>query len=164
MQSSPYLLPHPVGSLLSHLPAYPGSALFVIGLNLALRPKLPADVTHMLEGKKLRLRVIDAQWVLDFEWCKDRFVVCSNAGVADLTISASAYDFMLLARRQEDPDTLFFSRRLAMEGDTELALLVKNAMDAIELPVLNLASFKPQAVLAQVRERVSAGLAHFRSR
>ena len=82
MQSSPYLLSHLVGSLQPHFPAHPGSALFVIGPNSSLRPKLPADVTHMLEGKKLRLRVIDAQWVLDFERCLDRFVSCSNSGVA----------------------------------------------------------------------------------
>ena len=61
---------------------------------------------------------------------------------------------MLLARRQEDPDTLFFSRRLSMEGDTELGLLVKNTMDAIELPVLNLEQFKPSHVLARLRARL----------
>ena len=72
----------------------------------------------------------------------------------DLTLSASAYDFVLLARRQEDPDTLFFSRRLSMEGDTELGLLVKNTMDAIELPMLNLEQFKPSQVLARLRMRL----------
>ena len=72
-----------------------------------------------------------------------------------LTTSASAYDFVLLARRQEDPDTLFFSRRLAMEGDTELGLLVKNTIDAIELPVLDLNSLKPVNVLARMRHRLA---------
>lgn len=71
---------------------------------------------------------------------------------AATTISASAHDFVLLARRQEDPDTLFFSRRLSMEGDTELGLLVKNTIDAIELPVFHLERFKP----AQVLERLKA--------
>jgi predicted lipid carrier protein YhbT len=31
-----------------------------------------------------------------------------------------------------DPDTLFFSRRLTIEGDTELGLLLKNRLDALE--------------------------------
>jgi predicted lipid carrier protein YhbT len=110
----------------------------------------------MLVGKKLRLRVTDAQWTFDFAWLSGRFAACQNPGEADLTISASAYDFVLLARRQEDPDTLFFSRRLAMEGDTELGLLVKNTIDAIELPVFNLAQFKPTHVLARLRARMSA--------
>ena len=154
MKTSPFLLPPPVGSLLSRLPAYPGSLLFVTGLNLALAKSLAPDVTHMLLGKKLRLRVTDAQWTFDFAWLNGRFVASQNQGEADLTLSASAYDFVLLARRQEDPDTLFFSRRLSMEGDTELGLLVKNTMDAIELPMLNLEQFKPSQVLARLRARL----------
>jgi predicted lipid carrier protein YhbT len=155
MSTSPFLLPPPVGQLLSRLPAYPGSLLFVTGLNLALAKRLAPDVTQMLVGKKLRLRVTDAQWAFDFEWVNGRFVACQNKGAADLTISASAYDFMLLARRQEDPDTLFFSRRLSMEGDTELGLLVKNTLDAIELPAFNLEQFKPTQVLARLRARLA---------
>jgi predicted lipid carrier protein YhbT len=54
--------------------------------------------------------------------------------VPDLIISASAYDFYLLAMRKEDPDTLFFNRRLVVEGDTELGLIAKNTLDAIEYP------------------------------
>jgi predicted lipid carrier protein YhbT len=154
MNASPFLLPQPVGSLLSQLPAYPGSLLLVTGLNLALAKSLAPDVTQLLEGKKLRLVVTDARWRFDFEWRNNRFSACQNKGEADLTISASAYDFVLLARRQEDPDTLFFSRRLSMEGDTELGLLVKNTMDAIELPVLNLEPFKPSNMLARLRARL----------
>jgi predicted lipid carrier protein YhbT len=144
MHATPYLLPKPVGQLLSHLPAYPGSLMLVTGLNLALT-------------RQLRLCVTDTQWTFDFEWLNGRFSACQNKAAADLTISASAHDFLLLARRQEDPDTLFFSRRLAMEGDTELGLLVKNTLDAIELPVFNLEQFKPAQVLARLRQRFGAG-------
>ena len=155
MSTIPLLVPPPVGALLSRLPAYPGSLLFVSALNVALRPQLATDVTAMLAGKRLRLRVTDAQWAFDFEWRKDRFSATQNTGEADLTISASAYDFVLLARRQEDPDTLFFSRRLSMEGDTELGLLVKNTLDAIELPILNVESLKPAQVLSRLKARFS---------
>lgn len=157
MSTLPLLLPQPVGALLSRLPAYPGSLLFVSALNVALRPQLATDVTAMLGGKRLRLRVTDAQWAFDFEWRKDRFSATQNTGESDLTISASAYDFVLLARRLEDPDTLFFSRRLSMEGDTELGLLVKNTLDAIELPILNVESLKPTQVLSQLKARFSPG-------
>jgi predicted lipid carrier protein YhbT len=126
----------------------------VTGLNLALAKKLAPDVTQLLQGKKLRLRVTDAQWAFDFSWVNGRFIACQNTAEADLTISASGYDFLLLARRQEDPDTLFFNRRLAMEGDTELGLLVKNTLDAIELPVLNLDQFKPAQVLGWLKSRL----------
>jgi predicted lipid carrier protein YhbT len=156
MNATAYQLPKPVGQLLSRLPAYPGSLLFVTGLNLALAKNLAPDVTEMLIGKKLRLRVTDAQWSFDFEWRNGRFVACQNMGAADLMISASAYDFVLLARRQEDPDTLFFSRRLSMEGDTELGLLVKNTIDSIELPVLSYEQFKPAQVFARLKARLVA--------
>ncbi len=164
MSASPLSIPAPIGQLLGRLPAYPGSLMFVTGLNLALAKQLAPDVTHMLSGKKLRLRVTDAQWAFDFEWRNGRFAACKNLGPADLTISASAHDFVQLARRQEDPDTLFFNRRLAMEGDTELGLLVKNTIDAIELPVLNVERFKPAHVLAQAREHFKARLVNLKPR
>ncbi|NCN71988.1 MAG: sterol-binding protein, partial [Betaproteobacteria bacterium] len=104
--ATPFLIPKPVGQMLGRLPAYPGSFLFVTGLNVALAKKLAPDVTQLLAGKKLRLCVLDAHWTFDFEWRTSRFVACQNPGAADLTISASANDFVLLARRQEDPDTL----------------------------------------------------------
>lgn len=155
MSATPLVIPAPLGAILGRLPAFPGSLAFVTGLNLALAKQLAPDVTQMLSGKKLRLRVTDAHWAFDFEWRKHRFVACQNTGEADLTLSASAHDFVQLARRQEDPDTLFFNRRLAMEGDTELGLLVKNTIDAIELPMLQLEQFKPSQVLARLRSKLA---------
>lgn len=157
MNQSRFLLPDPVGKLLSMLPVYPGSLLFATGLNLALGDKLPADVQQSLSGKKLRIRVTDAQLSFDFQWTNGRFAAVSTQGEPDLTISACAHDFLLLARRQEDPDTLFFSRRLAMEGDTELGLLVKNTLDAIELPVFELGKLAPARVLGRIKQGVGRG-------
>ena len=71
----------------------------------------------------------------------------------DLTISASAYDFYLLAMRKEDPDTLFFNRRLVVEGDTELGLIAKNALDAIDLPMLELERILPIHFLMRIKAR-----------
>jgi predicted lipid carrier protein YhbT len=52
-------------------------------------------------------------------------------GTPDVTVRASLGDYVALALRREDPDTLFFSRRLVLEGDTELGLAIKNALDAL---------------------------------
>ena len=41
-------------------------------------------------------------------------------------------DLLALASRAEDPDTLFFQRRLALEGDTAIGLRVKNLLDALD--------------------------------
>lgn len=131
-------LPAPVGRLFSLLPAYPGSFLFASTLNRVLARYLPDDVRAGLEGKRLRLRAFDAGIAFDFRWTGRSFSAVRGAGDADLSIGASLRDFALLAARKEDPDTLFFSRRLIMEGDTELGLLVKNTLDALEQPLFKL--------------------------
>ena len=50
----------------------------------------------------------------------------------DVCISGELQDFTLLATRQADPDTLFFQRRIRVEGDTELGLGIKNTMDSMD--------------------------------
>jgi predicted lipid carrier protein YhbT len=160
LSSSPSLaLPPALGALLERLPAYPGSVLLVSALNLGLAHQLPADVGRLLLHKKLRIHVRDARLTFDFAWTGQRFAACPRQQATDLAISASAHDFMRLAQRQEDPDTLFFSRRLAMEGDTELGLVVKNALDALELPVLDFQQWTPLQLLARLGPRQrSAGV------
>jgi predicted lipid carrier protein YhbT len=107
-----------------------------------LARQLPGDVQRALEGKTLRLRVSDARLGFDFMWRGGAFVPCKPPEQPDLTIRAAAHDLLRLARREEDPDTLFFSRRLALEGDTELGLLFKNTLDAFDV-----SAFDPGALL-----------------
>ncbi len=148
-QTPTFRLPPHLGSLLALLPAYPGSLLLVTVLNRFLAQQLPEDVRLHLLNKKLRIHVRDARLTFDFTGAQDRFVACQPQATTDLTVSANAQDFVRLAQRQEDPDTLFFNRRLSMEGDTELGLLVKNALDALELPVLDVKQWTPQQLLAR---------------
>jgi predicted lipid carrier protein YhbT len=145
-----HLLPQPLGSLLARLPAYPGSVLLSTALNLGLADQLQEDVRQHLAGKKLRIHVRDARLTFDFTWNGQSFSACAGGGATDLTISACAYDFLQLAQRREDPDTLFFSRRLSMEGDTELGLIVKNTLDALEFAVLEPQRWTPGRVLARL--------------
>jgi predicted lipid carrier protein YhbT len=152
-----FVVPGPVGAVLSRLPAYPGAVLLVTALNLALARQIPADVGQLLHKKRLRVHVRDARVTFDFVWKGRRFLASTAHAVADLTISANAFDFLQLAQREEDPDTLFFNRRLSMEGDTELGLVVKNTMDALELPILDLQQWLPQTVLARWNVRAAAG-------
>lgn len=96
-----------------------------------------------LQGRRLRIRVIDAGLELDFTHTEKAFKAVRHRDGVDLTISASAYDFLALIQRDEDPDTLFFSRRLVMEGDTELGLMVKNTLDALDMSALPISRFMP---------------------
>jgi predicted lipid carrier protein YhbT len=82
-----------------------------------------------LAGKVLRLEIaglgFGPQLTLDFIGLRPAF------GKPDVTIRASLSDYLALALRREDPDTLFFTRRLVIEGDTALGLELKNALDAL---------------------------------
>ena len=148
---TPFTLPAPLAALTGRLPAYPGSLLLVTALNLGVARQLPRDVGEMLLNKRLRIQVRDAHVTFDFTWTGGAFAPRARQMETDLCISASAHDFLLLAQRQQDPDTLFFNRRLVMEGDTELGLVVKNTLDALELPVLDLQQWAPR----QVRSRLA---------
>jgi predicted lipid carrier protein YhbT len=139
----------PLARVLGHLPAYPGSCLFAAGLNLVIAPQLPLDVCGALEGKLVSIQVRDAGLRFDVRWQHGRFVPQWGGATPELAIGASAHDFVLLAQRREDPDTLFFGRRLSMEGDTELGLLLKNTLDALDLPLFDPARFLPGSLLAR---------------
>jgi predicted lipid carrier protein YhbT len=152
MTSSPtsrFVVPEHLGALLARLPAYPGSVLLSTALNFGLAGQLLPDVRQLLANRKLRIHVRDARLTFDFTWTGQRFTALRKGQPADLVISANGEDFLRLAQRQEDPDTLFFSRRLSMEGDTELGLVVKNTLDALEVPVLDLREWAPAKVLSR---------------
>ena len=146
--------PPMLASVLAKLPAFPGSAILATALNAGLARHLPPDVAALMTRRTFRIHVRDARLAFDFTWTGARFAPLARQPQPDLTISASGPDFLRMARREEDPDTLFFSRRLIMEGDTELGLVVKNTLDALELPVLELLSRfgrKPAAARAPAR-------------
>ena len=88
-----------------------------------------------LQGRCLQVHIDDLklQWSFGFA---QRHISLIRYQAADVTISGNLQEFLLLASRREDPDTLFFQRRLMIEGDTDLAHGVKNMLDAIELEQL----------------------------
>ena len=51
---------------------------------------------------------------------------------AQVTFSANSAELILVAAAKEDPDSLFFQRKLSIQGDTELGLEVKNLLLSIE--------------------------------
>lgn len=135
LQLPDFTLPRVFARLGAVLPQLPPTLLLVQALELALRRSLPQELLAALQGKRLCLRVSDAGMTLRFTLGASGFEPLYGGGPSDLTISARARDFLALALRAEDPDALFFSRRLLMEGDTELGLLIKNTLDAIDSPL-----------------------------
>ena len=132
MKIPAFTLPTPLARLGARLPQLPPTLALVGGLNLALDRVLPRDTLEPLTGKRLQLKVTDAGMALRFTLTPRGFRPLLDSGAPDLTISATTRDYLALALREEDPDTLFFSRRLLMEGETDLGLLVKNTLDAVD--------------------------------
>lgn len=150
-----FTLPAPLARLGGKLPQLPPTLALVTGLNLALDRLIPRAPLEMLIGKRFTIRVLDAGMTLRFGYGTRGFRPLFDASKPDLTISARARDFIALLMREEDPDTLFFDRRLLMEGDTDLGLLVKNTLDGIDLPRFDPARLSPREVLLRLRARLA---------
>jgi predicted lipid carrier protein YhbT len=136
MKVPAFTLPGPLARIGARLPQLPPTLVLVTGLNLALDRLLPRDTLEPLTGKRLLMKITDAGLALRFTLTPRGFRPLLGSATPDLTISATARDYLALALREEDPDTLFFSRRLLMEGETDLGLLVKNTLDAVDWDVL----------------------------
>jgi predicted lipid carrier protein YhbT len=112
-------------------------------LNVFLRRRLPAELFERLAGEEVAIEVLRPALRASFR-VKGRHFVPVRPGTSPcLRFRATARDFAMLAAGEADADMLFFNRRLVLEGDTEAALLVKNALDCIEAP-------RTRAILRQV--------------
>lgn len=135
-----FRLPSFVARLGQRLPQWPHALALVAGLNAALKMKLlPASELALLEDKLFRVRVNDTGGEATYTYHNGLFrPVFRPQREPDLAFAANLSAYLQLLARQEDPDTLFFKRELEITGDTELGLVVKNMLDAIEWPRLPL--------------------------
>lgn len=157
-----FTLPTAFARLGPKLPQLPPTLALVAALNAALGRVLPRDVLEPLLGKRFCIKVLDAGMTLRFAYGERGFRPTFDAAPADLTMSAKSRDYLALLLREEDPDTLFFSRRLLMEGDTELGLLMKNTLDGIEMPRLAPRALAATLAPAQALQAFAARLASLR--
>lgn len=120
------------------LPQWPHAIALVAGLNAALKMNLlPEAELFLLEDKLFRVRINDTGGEASYTYRNGMFrPVFRPAREPDLAFAANLSAYLQLLARQEDPDTLFFNRELEITGDTELGLVVKNMLDAVEWPSL----------------------------
>ena len=133
-------VPEPLLSVARSLIGIPGrlvpyaaqKPVLFIALNRAFQEPLRHGELEFLEGSKVRIKVTD----MNIDWLirvgAERFSPVDRMQDEDVCISGELLDFTLLATRQADPDTLFFQRRIRVEGDTELGLGIKNTMDSMD--------------------------------
>ncbi len=90
-----------------------------------------------LENRLIWLTISDTNTYLRFKIKHGQFKYHPSATKPDVHIKASHHNFIKLLKQQEDPDTLFFSREICIEGNTEDCLQLKNLIDAYEFSVEN---------------------------
>ncbi|PHR85119.1 MAG: SCP2 domain-containing protein [Colwellia sp.] len=124
------------------LPFTAQKALLLPALTSVFQEPIEDGDFEFLQGKWLKISIIDLNlhWWLSFD--QNKLVMASKSELVasdineDVSFSATGDDLILIAGRKQDPDTLFFQRRLKIEGDTELGLEVKNLIDAIDIDQL----------------------------
>jgi len=134
-ENSP-LLPRFLSLPMAIIPVRVHSTAVVTILNRVFADALRDEELDFLRDRTVRINVQDMQLVFCISLQRGRLKASRIKDVPDLSISGSLHSFLQLAARTEDTDTLFFQRRLRMEGDTELGLEVKNFLDGLDVDSL----------------------------
>ncbi len=137
-------------------------SLLIPALHSVFKEAIEDGDFEFLTGKWLKISItdIDLHWWLSFADGKLIMASPQLAVSEDVSFSASGDDLLLIAGRKQDPDTLFFQRRLHIEGDTELGLEVKNLIDAIDVDQLPSSVHKVINILADVVEQTQQEIKH----
>jgi len=110
-------------------------------LTIIFEKELRVGELNFLEGRQIKIAVSDANLEVNVTLVNGQIQAGKEKNIPDLTISGNVYDFLLLMTGREDPDTLFFQRRLCMHGNTGVGVHLKNFLAAIDpktLPFGNL--------------------------
>lgn len=131
-----FTLPKTFARIGARLPQWPCAVALTVALNGAIRwGLLPRENLVPLENRCFLVDVLDTGSRAAFRFRDGCFCpLFSVPDAPDLVFRANLSAFLQLVARQEDPDTLFFNRALVVEGDTELGLIFKNMLDAVEWP------------------------------
>ncbi|MEE9597468.1 MAG: SCP2 sterol-binding domain-containing protein [Acidiferrobacterales bacterium] len=126
-----HALPHLLALPLRVIPDVVHTQILAQVLSHLLRGQLLTTRLQELDGKTVCINITDGSCKLHF-LIKDGRLHRAPRSQTNVYIRGRLNDFWLLATRREDPDTLFFSRRLCLEGDTETGLHIKNLLDSLE--------------------------------
>jgi O2-independent ubiquinone biosynthesis accessory factor UbiT len=105
-------------------------------LNQLFKQQLAGGELDFLRNKWVRITVTDLDFSFDLSLDS-----CANPQLqadferkkTDLVFSSASDYLLLLALNKVDPDTLFFQRKLGIQGDTDLGLSIKNLLASLDL-------------------------------
>ncbi len=105
-------------------------------LNRLFAGPLARDELWFLRNRVLQVEVTDLALDYRITLRQGRLTAASPARRPDVRFGGTLREFLVLTLGKEDPDTLFFQRRLQLEGDTELGLEIKNFLYSLEQGLL----------------------------
>jgi O2-independent ubiquinone biosynthesis accessory factor UbiT len=110
--------------------------LLAVFVNRAFAAPLARGDLGFLEGHRFGVQFEDCgvHWVFTLHF--GRLRVLPQRTLPEVSIRARTTEFIMLAKRQVDADTLFFQQRLVIDGDVALGLALKNFLDALDLDEL----------------------------
>jgi predicted lipid carrier protein YhbT len=127
------LFPKTLSFPLRILPSFVHNKVLVATLNKIFKHELEHGELDFLHGQIMHISIEDMNIEYRFTLSENHLVAADKNSAADLILQGTVYNYLLLASRREDTDALFFSRRLRMQGDTELGLYVKNFLDGMDM-------------------------------
>ena len=134
MPSLDHRLLFPLSLPLRLVPSAVHSHALAALLNQVMKEALADGELDFLEGRRVGIEIDDLGLHYRLGVERRRIQGFGNDSPPDAAVAGGLREFMLLAARREDADTLFFQRRLRMSGDTEVGLYLKNFLDAFEPP------------------------------
>ncbi|MBC8493539.1 MAG: SCP2 sterol-binding domain-containing protein [Candidatus Thioglobus sp.] len=106
----------------------------IVGIfNQVFAQAIRNDDLSFLQDQWILIKVTDIGLSFNLGFDGKRLIQTHQDNHFGLTISADSCHFLDLVSKQKDPDTLFFQRKIKMQGSTELGLYVKNFLDAFEV-------------------------------
>lgn len=104
-------------------------------VNKLLSEQINEGEFNFLEDKTLQIDLLDAELKIGLS-LKNHKMICTHFGskavASDVKLSINTCDAISLVKQEIDPDTLFFQRKLKIQGNTELAHHIKNTIDTLD--------------------------------
>lgn len=135
---SPLFLAGMLGRNLPHQPV--DFALQKITDNLCKNHPAVLKRLAPLNGKSFLIKPRDLPYKIRLEFEGEKIFAHLDKGndePADVWISGTLSSLISMLNGDEDGDALFFSRKIAVEGDTEALLTLRNAIDSDDIDLLS---------------------------
>ncbi len=131
------LTPLALHKLSKHTPTFILKPILQTLLNQLFKQQIKAGDLDFIKNKWVRISVTDMDFSVDISMAKDtskpQLAIDFQSRKPDLIFSSHSDYLLLLALNKIDPDTLFFQRKLGIQGDTELGLYIKNLLASLDL-------------------------------